>query len=684
MRKRAKICFYIFVVCAFLALGILGYYVFNVSNDNVMVGQRKFVTFNAIRNAASYSVTVSDSLGKTGEAQYVVDKEQVNNKNSYQYSVDVYINDDIIAEESYLQEITGEDKEKGTIDCNIKNYTINYYGDDINNEQSKDTESGVKLTYIDQTLEDVNNNIFCIVVSEYFGSLFDKDGKYYISCTPLDKNGDPIIDEKSGENIIEEVEFEYIAYYEQDFERKGEFYYNGDWYDYIIEDVDELNAIVSYVILYREAQDSFSFYVKTDEINERNINMLVINAINNYPEYDALEEKSVYATMQDNICTLNDFEYYLDENFTKTYLNLQEEDEAIYNRALNSLQKIDTNYLPEYIRVDGETRDRTFYIDSVEDEVVVYNTEQLFMVVQSGARPIFIEGKSDVAKSVYDNALEVLKEINNSDDLTDYEKALNIYRYITSNVIYDHVTYAFMDLKGDFTIKSFGDYSCFYLEGVFYDFDGLENHYAVCDGLAKAYSLLCNIEGIDCFKVNGEIVGQGNHAWNKIYLDDEKYNANGWFYVDTTWGEGAYIDSDGEYYQILTHTYFLFSQDDSERIINYPENTESELPSSDYNYYANMKYNYNGEEIDCYIESDQELIDILNYADSQVSFSGDSKAVELLFDKKYFNTPNNLIKDILNREIFQYLYREIGINNRFEYIRLLSGDKPVVDFRFYK
>ena len=157
----------------------------------------------------------------------------------------------------------------------------------------------------------MDSNIFCIVVSEYFGSLFDEDGKYYISCTPLDENGDPIIDETSGENIIEEVEFEYIAYYEQDFERKGEFYYDGEWYDYVIEDVDELNAIVSYVILYREAQDSFSFYIKTDEINGGNINGLVINAINNYPEYDALEEKPVYATMEDNVCILNDFEYYI-------------------------------------------------------------------------------------------------------------------------------------------------------------------------------------------------------------------------------------------------------------------------------------------------------------------------------------------------------------------------------------
>ena len=38
MKKRAKICFYIFVICAFCALGILGYFVFNDNGDNVMVG----------------------------------------------------------------------------------------------------------------------------------------------------------------------------------------------------------------------------------------------------------------------------------------------------------------------------------------------------------------------------------------------------------------------------------------------------------------------------------------------------------------------------------------------------------------------------------------------------------------------------------------------------------------------
>ena len=55
----------------------------------------------------------------------------------------------------------------------------------------------------------------------------------------------------------------------------------------------------------------------------------------------------------------------------------------------------------------------------------------------------------------------------------------------------------------------------------------LENQFAVCDGLSKAYVLLCAIEGIDCVKVNGKADGAG-HAWNKVYLVDDEYNVNGW------------------------------------------------------------------------------------------------------------------------------------------------------------
>ena len=46
MKKRAQVCLYIFVICAFVALGIIGYFILRPGNDEVMVGSKKFVTFN--------------------------------------------------------------------------------------------------------------------------------------------------------------------------------------------------------------------------------------------------------------------------------------------------------------------------------------------------------------------------------------------------------------------------------------------------------------------------------------------------------------------------------------------------------------------------------------------------------------------------------------------------------------
>lgn len=619
MKKRTQICFYIFVICAFVALGIIGYFILKPNSDEVMVGAKKFVTFNFVPDSSSYLIEVKNEDNETASAVYTIDRNEIT-EDSYEVLTVVEKDGKEIAEESYIQQITKEDEIQGKINCEIKDYTVTV---------SLDGKS-TTYEYVDQLLEDVDDDIFCVIVSEYFEDLFDKDGEYIVSCTPQDENGEPI-----GEN--KEVDFTYVAYYEQDFLRRSDFFYNGTYYDYVITSVDELEALVHYAILYRLGQEPLSFYVKTDEINSRNINNLVINSIISYPEYDALEEKNVFASMKENIGFLQNFEYYLDENFTETYLDLKDINSSAYERALQNLHKPDLSFMPGYVTM--EPTQRTFAIDSLENEVLVNNTEQLLMVVQSGAKPIFAEG-SEIAQTVYENAREVLREINNSDSLSDYEKALNIYRYLTSNIIYDHVVTTFMEIQRDKTVKTFGNFSCLYLEGVFYDFPGLEYQYAVCDGLAKAYSLMCNIEGIECFKVNGEIIGQGNHAWNKIYLEAEpKYNLNtDWYYVDTTWGEGAYAELDENSgvaytYQVPVHNYFLFSQNDFERKIIYPEDTEIISPSQDYEYYKN-NFVLDSEN-NLYINSDEDFTKTLSYVNSYVGESNEAYILEVQIDDLY-------------------------------------------------
>ena len=610
MKKRARICFYIFLFCAFVALSIGGYFLFNGGGDNVRVG-KKFVTFNQTNNASSYKVSVQTESGELSTSDVIYKVNKTERDGVCDYSIEVYAGGENVARESYTQKITRKNEENTKIDCVISNYTIFFL------------KTGQSNVYPDQKLYDVDSNIFCCVVSDYFDSLFVKNGSYTLFCSSMDSDG----------NVIEQTtySYDYKAYYEEDFLRRSDFFYDGVWYDYVIESREELSKLVWWTLLYRQAQDEdLTFFVKTEDINEFNINNLVIDSINNYPEYDALEDSRLYAKLEGQVGALTSFEYYLDENFLLTYkdlknLNIQGARQA-YNYALTNLHYLDESYSQGYITRDGT--ERTFAVDSVQDEVVVYNTEQLFMVVQSGARPVFVEGESDVALAVYQNALNVLRRINNSDYLTDFEKVTNIYRYITGEIVYDYTLYAFMEAENDYSIKNFGNFSSFYLEGVFYDF-GYTNHYAVCDGLSKAFSLMCNIEGIDCIKING-VVKNGNHAWNRVYLSDE--NLDGWYYVDTTWGEGNYV-ADANY-QILTHTYFLFDFDDSYREITYPERLEEKSPSSTANYYQIVKYSYDDEINDFYIESDADLQNVFEYAESMV-FDDEKYVLEVQFSSDY-------------------------------------------------
>lgn len=635
---------YIFLVLSFIALGILGYFVFNNPNQNVMVGSRKFVTFNSVKNATCYSVEVSnEDKTDTENALYTVDKQQIDGQdNAFKYNVNVEVNNKKVAEESYEQEILNQNNLTNKIDCTIKNYKVNFF--------DEDGETITKtLTYENQTLKDFDTNKFCLVVSDYFDDLFKQDGTFYVKCTACNDEGEIIGD--NGEPISQLITYDYKAYYKDDFLRRDKFYYNGVWYDYVIESKEELNNLVWRTILYRGGKEGETFYIDCPDINSGNINALVFNAIDLYPEYNGLNYNKIFATMTGNVGTLINFDYYLDENFTKTYQDLSNLNNGIYQQALMSKNTKFNQFAIEYIN-NSDTSKREFYInsDNIQDEVVVYNTEQLFMVVQSGARPKFVDGKSDIAKIVYENAFIVLEQINKSNALTNYEKALNIYRYLTSEIMYDWVTYDYMALTNDFSIKNFGNYSCFYLEGVFYNFDGLDCHYAVCDGLSKAFSLMCNIEGINCFKINGEIINQGNHAWNKLYLSaEEEYNLeDGWYYVDVTWGEGRISRENKQY---LTHSYFLFQQDENERLIEYPKNTEQENPSKTYDYYKNVYYTITtlqGEEqVDCYIENDNNFEKILKIAYEKYLATNSSYAIEVKLDSGYLNSTNNLYYEFL-------------------------------------
>lgn len=63
-------------------------------------------------------------------------------------------------------------------------------------------------------------------------------------------------------------------------------------------------------------------------------------------------------------------------------------------------------------------------------------------------------------------------------------------------------------------------------------YGALVNKYAVCQGYAEAFKLICDIYNIPCVYISGVTDGGGGHAWNGVQMDDGK-----WYLIDATWND---------------------------------------------------------------------------------------------------------------------------------------------------
>lgn len=170
--------------------------------------------------------------------------------------------------------------------------------------------------------------------------------------------------------------------------------------------------------------------------------------------------------------------------------------------------------------------------------------DELLDIVKNRFQPDFTNALP-VVKDVYDAAIDILNRyILNS--FSDIEKVHAIHDYLTYYIDYDTDLYS-KYLEGEGGIDNSHD--SFNLSGVFL----LKS--AVCDGIAKAFTLLCEMEGIRSFKATGEISDGFTaipHAWNKVRIDGKWYN------VDATLDK-ALIKISGKINSIIHHGYFLIS-----------------------------------------------------------------------------------------------------------------------------
>ncbi|MDE5592340.1 MAG: hypothetical protein K2I75_00125, partial [Clostridiales bacterium] len=195
----------------------------------------------------------------------------------------------------------------------------------------------------------------------------------------------------------------------------------------------------------------------------------------------------------------------------------------------------------------------SFAIDRLTRTAEVAYSDELYLAAQNGVKPIPKAGSS--AQSVYEQARSVLRSIC-TDDMPDVQKAQAIYDWIMWQVTYDTPA----------TLMSGGEsLSSYYLEGVLGDgttkIGGVAyNPNAVCDGMSKAYALMCNIEGIPCVRVVGRagknIDTAGGHAWNKVFVN------GAWYFVDCTWGDSHVtfgLDGVERNYELGLHSHLFLT-----------------------------------------------------------------------------------------------------------------------------
>ncbi len=248
-----------------------------------------------------------------------------------------------------------------------------------------------------------------------------------------------------------------------------------------------------------------------------------------------------------------------------------------------------------------------FYIESLSESYEVETSNQLYYLLEHGLKPAPKAGSS--AESLYENAKEVLREIIN-DDMSDYEKVLAIYQWMAFNVAYD---YDVDQYEQDWIY-----YTGFYLEGVFID------HVAVCDGIAKAFVVMCQMEGIPCVRVTGEASGTG-HAWNKVKIGGQ------WYIIDPTWGNTA---NDTQEWEYLSFQHFMISDDAKTRYgcEAYTYTNEGVYAAGYKSYYHNFGFEFNGLDYDYVIESQTELNVLIAYCFSLEDISDSTMNFLVVFD----------------------------------------------------
>lgn len=184
----------------------------------------------------------------------------------------------------------------------------------------------------------------------------------------------------------------------------------------------------------------------------------------------------------------------------------------------------------EGLRPDG----RLIYKDPGKDDMTLFDNSAILAAWKNGDS----SSLSREDKQVLDAAERVFEECV-TPEMSDYDKELALYTWLTGNVSYDQAHY---EKKGA-PRASYEPYG------------PLVKGKGVCLGYATAFQLLMDMADIECITVTGAaFMSRENHAWNMVRLNGE------WYCVDPTWDMDLWIAAqDGE--ASVQYSYFNVTSD---------------------------------------------------------------------------------------------------------------------------
>ena len=141
--------------------------------------------------------------------------------------------------------------------------------------------------------------------------------------------------------------------------------------------------------------------------------------------------------------------------------------------------------------------------------------------------------REEIQQQIDASVEELLAGISVQD--SDYEKAKYVFEILVQNVDYD------AEAENNQNIIS-----------------AFLNRATVCQGYACATQYLLRLLGIQSAIVTGNANGE-SHAWNLVRLDGNYY------YMDTTWGNSRYLDSDSQMEKYVNYNYLAITSEEISR-----------------------------------------------------------------------------------------------------------------------